>query len=218
MENYGLIIQHLRLLAGVSVRETARKIDRSIGWLSEIENGCGTARLTEKEFNRIVEVLDGTRHRPMFRTWVANFKNRERLDKTFDGAVLKYIRTKKELTVKAAAQRVGISPSHLSKIELGAKVVSLELRNRILVIYGYSPSSWKNLATDPVRSKAVPLAFKLRILLSSLQDYQTEKVFHFVQSLLAGRSNAESVGGHRKFTAQEAEDLRDVVDHRSYGK
>ena len=59
MESYGLIIRHLRLLAGLSVRNTAEKINRSIGWLSEIENSCGTARLTEKEFNRITDLLGG---------------------------------------------------------------------------------------------------------------------------------------------------------------
>jgi transcriptional regulator with XRE-family HTH domain len=94
MENYGVIIRHLRALARMSVRETAQKIQRSIGWLSEIENNSGTARLTESEFDRIVELLEGNKHKAMFRTWVATYKNRERLDKTFDGAVLKFIRIK----------------------------------------------------------------------------------------------------------------------------
>lgn len=183
MENYGLIIQHLRLLAGLSVREAAKKIERSIGWLSEIENNRGTARLTEKEFNRIVDLLDGTKHKAMFRTWVANYKNRERTDKTFDGAVLKFIRIKKGFNLEKAAKLTKLSASQISKYETGVKPISVEARNRIMVAYGYSPSSFKNLATDPIRSKAVPLSLKLEILLKSLKESQIEKVFYFAQSI-----------------------------------
>ena len=186
MDNYGLIIQHLRHLAGLGVRETAKKINRSIGWISEIENNCGTARLTEEEFNRIVELLDGAKHRAMFRTWVANYKNRERVEKTFDGAVLRYIRIKKEFDLAKAAKATGFSIGQLSKFETGRKPVSLEVRNQIMKAYGYSPSSWKNLATDPVRSKAVPISYKLDILLNGLKDDQIVQVFQFTQSLLVG--------------------------------
>jgi len=38
--------------------------------------------------------------------------------------------------------------------------------------YGYSPSSFKNLSTDPVRSKAVPPLFKLKILLGGMSESQ----------------------------------------------
>ena len=57
MENHGLIIRHLRLLAGLSVQLTAEKIGRSKGWISEIENNTGNCKLTESEFNRIVGAL-----------------------------------------------------------------------------------------------------------------------------------------------------------------
>jgi len=192
MENYGLIIRHLRTLAGLSVRATAQKIDRSIGWLSEIENTSGTARLTETEFNRIVDVLEGAKHRPMFRTWVAAYKHRERGEKTFDGAVLKFIRLKKEINLRKAQKLTGLSTSYLSKIETGVKPVTLEMRNRIMVAYGYSPSSFKNLSTDPVRSKVVPTGFKLQILLHGLSEIQTETVFQFALALASGNQNAST--------------------------
>ncbi len=183
MENYGVIIQHLRTLAGLSVRDAAKKINRSNGWLSEIENSSGTARITESEFNRIVEVLDGTKHKAMFRTWAANFRNRERVEKTFDGAVLKFIRIKKEIDLRKASKLTGLSIGYISKLETGIKPVSFEMRNRIMIGYGYSPSSFKNLSTDPVRSKAVPLLYKLEILLNELPMGQIESVFQFVQQL-----------------------------------
>lgn len=184
MENHGLIIRQLRKLAGLTLQSAAKKLGKSTGWLSEVENGRGLARLTESEFNRIVEMLDGAKHKAMFRIWVANHKNRERTLKTFDGAVLKHIRNKKELTVREAARSLGVSHGYLSKLENGTAPVSVEMRNRLLDAYGYSPWSWKNLATDPVRSKAVPLRYKLDILLADLSEKQTEMVFNFVQGIV----------------------------------
>lgn len=200
MDNYGLIIQRLRLLAGLSVREAAKKIGRSIGWLSEIENQCGTARITEHEFNRIIELLDGTKHRAMFKTWIAGFKNRERLDKVFDGAVLKFVRLKKELSLAKASKLTMLSAPQLSKLENGLKPVSFEIRNQIMAAYGYSPTSFKNFSTDPVRSKVVPIEFKLTILLNSLEGEQIEQVFRYAQSFLPSSGEAEinssNQGGH----------------------
>lgn len=184
MENYGLIIRHLRHLAGLTVQLAAKKLDRSAGWLSAIENNTGACRLTESEFDSIVERLDGAKHRAMFKTWTANYKNRERAEKTFDGAALKYIRIKKELSLAAAKKLTGLSISYISEIENGIKPVSLEMRNQIMVAYGYSPSSFKNLSKDPVRSKAVPTLYKLEILLNRLRSEQIEAVFQHAQTLI----------------------------------
>jgi transcriptional regulator with XRE-family HTH domain len=179
MQNYGLIIHHLRLLAGLSVQQTAKRIERSTGWLSEVENGYGRSRLREEEFNRIVEVLDGQKHKSMFMTWVASYKKREKSDKTFDGAVLKFIRIKKSFSLKKAAMITGVSAAQISKLETGMKPVTHEIRDQIMIAYGYSPSSFKNLSTDPVRSKVVPPSYKLSILINSLPDEQIESIFQF---------------------------------------
>lgn len=189
MDNAGVIIQHLRILAGLSVRETAQKISRSIGWLSEIENSRGTARITEEEFNRITNILDGTQHRAMFKTWAANAKNRQRVESTFDGAVLKFIRLKKEISLEKASELTNLSASYISKIENGIKPVTFEMRNRIMVGYGYSPTSFKNLATDPVRSKAVPLRYKLEILLNDFDMENIKHVFEFAKGLLESKQS-----------------------------
>ena len=104
----------------------------------------------------------------MFKTWAATYKNRDRTAKAYDGAVLRFIRLKKGYDL-AKASKLGLSLSYISKIETGAKPVSLEMRNQIMTGYGYSPSSFKNLSTDPVRSKAVPCQLKVEILLHALQ-------------------------------------------------
>jgi transcriptional regulator with XRE-family HTH domain len=193
MENYGVIIRHLRNLAELDVRAAALKIGKSTGWLSEIENNRGKSRLTEIEFQNIVERLGGTRHRSMFKIWVANQKNRERACTTFEGAVLKHIRTKKKLSLQESAQLCSLSFGYLSKIECGLKPVTLEMRNRILTAYGYSPSSWKNLATDPIRSKAVPRSYKLEILLNQLSEEQIAEIFDFALKTQQTHNRKETI-------------------------
>ena len=184
LENHGIIIRELRKLSGLSVQKAAKILGHSTGWLWEVECGSGRCRLTTSEFDRIVDVLDGAKHRPMFRIWVANHKNDERKDKSFEGAVLKFIRKKKGLRLSAAANLSGLSCSYLSKLECGIKPMTLEWRNRILKAYGYQPSSFKNLATDPVRSKAVPTQYKIDILMRRLEANHLEKLFETVSQLI----------------------------------
>lgn len=188
MESYGVIIQQLRKLANLSVQQAAQKIGRSKGWLSEIETASGRCRLTEQEFNRIVDVLDGSKHRPLFKTWAANSKNRQKSAKVFDGAVLKYIRLKKGFGLLKASQVTGLSIGYISKMESGSKPVSFEMRNKIMIGYGYSPTSFKNLATDPSRSKAVPSIYKLRIILRELSDSNIAAVLQFASELIETNS------------------------------
>ncbi len=183
MENYGLIIRRLRQLENLTLQATAKKIGKSAGWLSEVENQTGMSRLTEREFNRIVDILNGTKHRAMFRTWVATHKRHENIDQMFDGAVFKFIRTKKKLALKDASKLVGLSPGQLCKIETGVKPVSYELRNKIMKSYGYNPSSFKNLNSDPVRSKVIPSTYKLEILLQCLQESQVEAILQFALNI-----------------------------------
>lgn len=178
LKNHGIIIRKLRMRSGLTVRETAKKINRSIGWLSEIENGTGTARLTEAEFERVINLLGGSNCRNQFKTWIASQKNILRSDRTFDGAVLKHIRLKKGLTLKQASKIINLSISYLSKLESGHKPVSSEMRGRIMKAYGYSPSSFKNLSTDPKRSKAVPIEYKLGILLNKLTNEKIKSLFN----------------------------------------
>lgn len=188
LDNHGIIIRHLREENGMSVRKCAATIGRSIGWLSEIENQSGTAKLTEFEFERIIKILGGQHKRALFKTWIANHKNKQKGDKTLDGAVLKHIRKKKKLTLAEAAQVTGLSAGYLSKLEHGLKPVCLDLRKKIMAAYGYQPSSFKNLSTDPVKSKAVPTMYRLNILLQKATDEDIEQIFILMKTKLAGQA------------------------------
>lgn len=177
LESHGTLLRELRKRAGISLQILADKIGRSSGWLSEVENDVGTSRLSSREFDRIVDVLGFTKDRHLFKTWMAGLKNQERASKVFDGAVLKFIRIKKGLSLAEAAQKVGLSKGYLSKLETGVVPITLDRRNRLMVAYGYSPSSFKNLSTDPVRSKAVPSSFKFEILLQNISPDAAERIF-----------------------------------------
>ena len=182
LENHGIIIRELRQHRRLSVRKAAALLERSVGWLSEIENGTGTARLTPDEFDRIVTKLDGDQYRSVFKTWAANAKNREKTDKTYDGAVLRYLRKKKNLRLCDAAKLANFSVGYLCKLETGIKPISLLLRQHIMRAYGFSPTSFKNLSSDPVRSLAVPPRYRFDILYRSLSSEQVAEIFKTVTS------------------------------------
>lgn len=184
--NYGVIIRHIRKLNKMSIVEFSQKIGRSHGWLSDVENCNGRCHVEEEEFNRIVELFGAKKLRPMFRTWVANSKKFDHVDRSMEGAVLKFVRTKKEIKLYELARKVGLSPCHLSKIENGHFAPTVELRKKILVACGYSPASFKNLYADEHRSKAVPARFKLEILMKKLKDDQVEQLLGFANSMIAG--------------------------------
>jgi transcriptional regulator with XRE-family HTH domain len=181
-----MIIRLLRKRAGFSIHKTANLIRKSAGWLCEIENGQRNSQLSAVDFDRVVEILGGAGERHQFKTWIAGLKNQDRSNKVFDGAVLKFIRIKKGLSLSSGARKIGISKGYLSKLETGAAPISLERRNQIMIAYGYNPSSFKNLSTDPVRSKAVPSRFKFQIMMQQLSAEQAESFFEsFLETLQA---------------------------------
>lgn len=184
MNHYGVILRKLREINRLPIKEAAKKIERSAGWLSEIENGKGAARIHPQEFERIVVVYGGESYRKQFGIWVAKQHKPERSshEVSFNGAVLKYLRKQAKLTVEEAAKRVSLSRSYLSYLENGVKPLSLELRNRLLAIYGYSPSSFKNFTTEDKRAKNIPIRYKLEILLGQMDEQGLERLFHAATS------------------------------------
>lgn len=181
MNNYGVILRKLRELNQLTIKEAATRVQKSAGWLSEVENSKGTARIHPQEFERIVTAYNGESYRKQFGIWVAKAHKPSSTTNEieFSGSVLKYLRKKTKLTLSAVAMKADISKSYLSALENGMKPVSMELRNRLVQIYGYSPSSFKNFTTEDKRAKNIPVRYKLDLLLKQMDQRRIEKVFAF---------------------------------------
>lgn len=181
MNSYGVILRKLRELKQYQIKQAAQVIKRSAGWLSEIENGRGSARIGLEEFERIVAAYEGQAYRKQFTAWIAH-AHRKATPKEpigFEGAILRHLREKANLSLDAAAVKIGLSGTHLCNLEKGRKSISPKLRDGLMQVYGYSPSSFKNFATEDKRGKNIPVRYKLEILLNQLDAPRIEKVFAF---------------------------------------
>lgn len=181
MNNYGVILRKLRELNRLTIKQAAKRIERSAGWLSQIENEKGAARIHPQEFERIVAAYNGQSYRKQFGAWVAKAHKSISApsEVEFSGSVLKYLRKKAKLTLADVAKKIGLSKAYLSALENGVKPLSLELRNRLMSVYGYSPSSFKNFATEDKRAKNIPVRYKLDLLLKQMDEPRIEKILAF---------------------------------------
>ena len=85
----------------------------------------------------------------------------------------------------ARAERAEISKRYLSNVENGFKAIRLELRNRLMEIYGYSPVSFKNFATEDKRAKSVPVRYKLNVLIKQLDEPKLAEILKYALALHA---------------------------------
>lgn len=182
MENYGVILRKLRELKRLPIKQAAKHIGRSAGWLSEVENGRGNARLSPSQFERIVEAYGGEAYRKQFGLWIAKSKSPGPLPSESvgtTGAILKYLRKKAKMTLAQAGQKVGLSGRTISAMELGKRAIRSEMKDRLTRLYGYSPSSFKNFTTEDKRAKNIPARYKLDILIHQLDPAHIEQIYAF---------------------------------------
>ena len=191
MNHYGVILRKLRELNQLTIKQAATHLGRSVGWLSEIENSKGAARLKVDEFERIVAAYNGEEYRKQFSGWTTHFKIQEQAPKevSFNGPILKYLRTKANLTIEQVAKKAGLSKGHLSDMENGVKHLSNDLRDKLMRIYGYSPASFRNFTDADKRAKNIPTRYKLNLLLGKLNESEVEKVFAYVFEQVCIQSN-----------------------------
>lgn len=183
--NYGLVIRRLRRLNGLNLREAAKKMNKSPGWLSEIENQKGKSRLSKDEFDCIVHLFNGDRHRKHFYRWTGKElkKSKSKNETIFDGAVFRHLRNKKQLNLKQAAVALGLSKSQLSNIETGRRTVDEDRKAKIMALYGYKRESFKNFSTNDKRGSSIPSQYKLDIVLRLLSEEIKAKVLDFAIGL-----------------------------------
>jgi transcriptional regulator with XRE-family HTH domain len=188
MEHERVILKKLREHNKLSLDAAAELICRSKGWLSEIENNKGRSVLRPQEYQRIFNLYQGDKHKRYFGNWIKNASSTPEQHFSTDGAIYKFLRTNKaKITLISAAQKIGISKGFLSKIEHGKKVPNPELKEKILATYGYRLSSWKNFATkDSKRGAAIPINYRLEILIQSLSENQKVALYQFAKNELQG--------------------------------
>jgi len=190
MHDYGFILKQLRQLNGYSLKTAAAKIEKSVGWLSEVENNHGLSRLRPSEFERIVKLFNGDQHREMFRTWVATEKNKSKTDRTQDGAILKHIREKRGLTLPIAAKLIGISPGYLSHLENGSKPTNPDMKDQVMRAYGYTPSSFRNFSRAEKSSRAVPLRYRIAAILNQLKPEDLQPIYELAAKLMSAEEKS----------------------------
>lgn len=190
MTNNGVILRKLRLLNKLQIKAAAARIGRSAGWLSEVENGKGSARLNTPEFDRIVAAYGGEAYRKQFGIWVAKAHHLDTpaVDKSQGGAVLKYLRKKAGLSLESVEKQSGLSVPYLSRLENGERRLTPELRNKLMQLYGYSPQSFKNFTTEDKRAKNIPSRYKLAVVLKQMDEGNIEKLLAFALSLADQRA------------------------------
>jgi len=89
MNHHGVILRKIRESKGLTVKQAAQMIGRSTGWISQIENDKGAARLQEAEFERIITAYDGEAYRKQFGGWIARTKIQKQVpdEISFDGPI-----------------------------------------------------------------------------------------------------------------------------------
>lgn len=162
MNSAGFIFKEIRKQNALTLEKCAQLTGKSKSWLSAIENGK-TNSVTQDELNALVTLI-GCPSKIQIPT---NKKRPQEI--SFTGAIIKYLREKKGLSLKEAAQKLDFSPAHLSRLENGLKPISDKVRDQALLAYGYSPSTFKNYFSNDKRSQAVPPRYKLDILLNALE-------------------------------------------------
>lgn len=194
MDHYGVILRRLRELNQLTIKQAASRIERSAGWLSEVEGDRGLSKLMPSEFERIVAVYGGDRYRKQFGIWIAKAKTPYTPPKetVFNGAILKHLRKKAKLTLDEAAEKIGLSGRYLSAMETGRRRLPSQVRDQLMPVYGYSPSSFKNFATEDKRAKNIPARYKLESLLKQFDDSGIERIFAFALESISNQAHQQT--------------------------
>jgi len=185
MNHFGIILRKIRTDNALTLKAASTLIQRSTGWLSEVESGKPWAKCSQSEFERIVAAYgvsyDPRNYSHLYRSPSESGSDNEVV---LDGAVLKYLRTKNGSSLEDAAAKNGFSKSYLSKLENGSKPISRKMRDQLLKSYGYKPSSFKNFSTKDKRSEKVPVTYKLNVLLNGMTQKQVTQLFQYANQII----------------------------------
>ena len=194
MTNPGVVLRKLRKKNNLKIKEAAKLIGRSVGWLSGVENEAQACRLKESEYQRILQLYNAQDHQKLIHACLSQSRKHDEDAKpiVYDGSILKYLRIKAGKSITAVASEMDCAPSLLSQIENGKRSVGIEMRKRLLRIYGYSPESFKNFYSREKRALNIPARFHLEILLPHLTEQMTLAVFDYASELF-GQSKIKTM-------------------------
>lgn len=198
MKNRGVVLRKLRQVNKLNLKQAANVIGCSVGWLSGIENESAKCRIDDGEYQRILALYNSEQHKKLIHACLSQTKTTEiRKAISYDGPILKYLRLKSKKTIFAVAIESGYSESLITQIEHGRRKASLELRNRLIKIYNYSPESFKNFYSRDKRALNVPARYYLKVILSHLTEETVLKVFDFAVELYRNNQNNVNDKGER---------------------
>ena len=149
MESERVILKRLREINGLTIRQAAEQVGRSIGWLSEIETGSRKCALKVRDREKLMQLYKADKYKRQFGSWLTNAQKETNKQKapSLDGAIYKYLRTEKaKMTLKKVALRLGVSLGYLSKIESNQRTPKKEMKEKMLKLYGYSVNSFRNFS------------------------------------------------------------------------
>ena len=194
MKNPGVVLRKLRERNNLKIKEAAKLIGRSVGWLSGMENEASACRLKESEYQRILHLYNAEDHQKLIHACLSQTRksDEDAAPIVYDGSILKYLRIKAGKSISAVAIEMDCAPSLLSQIENGRRTVGIEMRRHLLRTYGYSPESFKNFYSREKRALNVPARFHLEILLPHLSEQMTLAVFDYASELF-GQSKTNPV-------------------------
>ncbi len=185
MTNYGVILKKIRNEKKLSLRQAALKINRGLGWLSEVENNKPRAKITKKEFDRIVHAYGANNDIRKHQLQINAIHRSNDCRVWYEGAILKHLRKRSNLDLKAAASLIGISLGYLSNLENSHKPIDVELRQKILYAYGYKATSYRNYTNKKSRLSSISVESRMRSLINNLDKQKLEMVFQYATELIA---------------------------------
>ena len=174
MNHRSVILKKIRQDKKLTLRQAAPVINRSSGWLSEVENNKKRAFIDEKEFKRIISCYQAEADLKRYQLWAATQRKQQNKRNWFEGAIFKHLRKKRGLSLAEASSRLGISKSHLANIEASRKIVTAECKEKIFVAYNYKRSSYYNFTNIESHRNSIDVELRLKSLLSNMKKDQLE--------------------------------------------
>lgn len=191
MKKPGVILRKIREEKQLSLNQAAQKIQRSVGWLCEVENEKGNSRINDIEFDRVVELLEANDLRPKFSYWMQkDGENQIQKSSYLEGPIFKHLRKKSNITQKDAADSLGLSETYLSLVENGLRKANPLLKSNLMNLYGYSLGSFSNFVSENKRGANVPTRFKLSSILNLADEQMTKEILDFAIKLIVNGGKA----------------------------